>query len=56
MFIAISNNNFDKLRRSGMCMSPLTGLAAIRTSGYKHRAPPGLNSLNRLLPSAYCLL
>ena len=33
MFIATGNNGFDKLRRSGMSMSPLTGLGFNHTSG-----------------------
>jgi hypothetical protein len=43
MFIAQVNVNSAKLRRSGMLMSPLTGLGILsRLRGYKHSAPPGL--------------
>ena len=33
MLIATRINNLDKLRRTGMSMSPLTGLGVFRISG-----------------------
>jgi hypothetical protein len=46
---SLRRHYLTKLRRSGMLMSPLTGLGVkYEGRGYKHAAPPGL--------TAYCLL
>jgi hypothetical protein len=54
MFIAQGDDYQPKLRRSGMLMSPLTGLGVKLTRWcYKHAAPPGLP---RNFLTAYCHL